>query len=230
MRYCLLPGVLLSMCLSLSAQQEQQATPDSIKKTDSNSSLAFSLSGNIDPHAPFSLTPVVSVYLNHFTAEARYNYEALQTFSAAVGYRFFDFDDFWYQVNPTVGFSVGEFDAFSPALTVAGGYGSFTLMASTQYSFAFEPSASNEFFIWGDFFYDFSYLFYGGINVQHTDFFSTPSKLDAGLIAGIAPGQFDFFFQANNFWNSSRYFIAGASWYINLGNKKHLPHARVGYK
>lgn len=215
------PIVLLMMILFLSEESVVSQISHEEDSTASNSGVGLSLGANILPHGEFTLTPLVSLSLGHFAGELRYNYEDLKTFSAAVGYRFFRDSAFWYEIDPMIAGSVGRFNGLSPALSAAFGYGRFAGVLSSEYSFSLDSSAANDYFIWASFYFGITPSIYVGVDAQRSKLFQSNDIVDAGVLAGFAPGAFDFYAAVNNFWSSNRYYLVGIGYFITIKNKKH---------
>ncbi|MFI5135375.1 MAG: hypothetical protein ACHQD9_05945, partial [Chitinophagales bacterium] len=84
-----------------------------------------------------------------------------------------------------------------------------------EYSVSLTDSVSNLFLLWSGAYYAFTPWFFSGITLQRSRIFSPMNNLDAGLAAGFAPGAFEIIFQANRFWDSTRYFQIGISYFLN---------------
>jgi hypothetical protein len=208
-------------CIFLTAARSvAQTEADTSQDVSSWSGLGISINGNIIPKSPFTVTPVATLLLNHFSAELRYNYEDVKTISGAIGYNFYHDRDFWFVITPKAAVAVGHFDGISPALSVILGTGKFAFSADAEYAYSFDSSNASYFFSWFGATMDIGSAFYLGINAQHTKLYNTPNGLDAGIVFGFNPGNFDVHAEAANFWNDNRYFVIGAGYFFDWGKKK----------
>jgi hypothetical protein len=214
---------LVLLVMPVEAQESHNFKADSLSGTSSEiHALAFALNGNIIPHIQFSISPVVSLQLNHWSAQLRYNYEDIRTVSAAIGYRFLHEGDFWFLVTPKLAVAAGNFDGISPALSINLGYGPFSLLLDGEYAWSLDSASANYFFSWLEVTVDFNPFLYAGINAQRSKLFNTPNQVDGGLLVDFDPGNINIYAAAENFWNSSRYYIIGAGCFFDLGNKKKI--------
>lgn len=197
-----------------------QTVPDTSQESGSLSGLSIAINGNIIPKSPFTITPLATLLLNHFTAELRYNYEDVKTISGAIGYNFYHDHDFWFVITPKAAVAVGHFDGVSPAISVILGTGRFAFSADAEYAYSLNASNASYFFSWLGATLDIRNAFYVGINAQHTKVYQSTNGLDAGVLFGFNPGNFDVHAEAANFWNDSRYFLIGAGYFFDWGQKK----------
>lgn len=221
--FCIYLIVILNLLLITicQAQESHAFDDDSISSGSSEiHAIAFALNGNIIPHRPFSISPIVSLQLNHWSVQLRYNYEDIRTVSAAIGYSFLHVGDFWFLATPKIAVAVGNFDGILPALSVNMGYGPIALSLDGEYAWSLDSSSANYFFSWLEVTVDFTPFLYAGINAQRSKLFNTPNQVDGGLLIGFDPGNINIYAAAENFWNSGRYYIIGAGCFFDLGNKK----------
>jgi hypothetical protein len=170
--------------------------------------------------------PYVFMPIAHFQtarnwyAEARYNYEDIETFSLYFGKSFSGEKSLGYTLTPIVGAAIGRFRAISTGLNVDLEYGKFFFSAQSQYSMATDKGKGSE-----DFFYSWSEAgfqpvewFYAGASLQQT-YMANEKLLEPGVLIGFSFGRYSIPVYGFDLLNSQRYFIIGltVSW---QGTKK----------
>jgi hypothetical protein len=170
--------------------------------------------------------PYVFMPIAHFQtsrnwyAEARYNYEDIETFSLYLGKSFSGEKNLGYTLTPIVGASIGRFRGVSMGLNMDVEYGKFFFSAQSQYSLATDKGKGSD-----DFFYSWSEAgfqpvewFYAGASFQQT-YMANEKLLDPGALIGFSFGRYSIPLYGFNLLNEQRYFIIGltVSW---QGTKK----------
>jgi hypothetical protein len=170
--------------------------------------------------------PYVFMPVAHFRsagnwyAEARYNYEDMETLSLYLGRSFTGDKRLSYSITPMLGASVGRFKGISTALNVDLEFEQFFFSAQSQYSMATPKGKGSE-----DFFYSWSEAgfqplnwLYAGASFQQT-YTSYERLLEPGVLVGFSFNRFSIPIYGFDLFNSSRYFIIGltVSW---QGKKK----------
>jgi hypothetical protein len=170
--------------------------------------------------------PYVFMPIAHFQtsrnwyAEARYNYEDIETFSLYFGKSFSGEKSLGYSLTPIAGASIGRFRAISTGLNVDLEYGKFFFSAQSQYSVATDKGKGSD-----DFFYSWSEAgfqpvewFFAGASFQQT-YMANEKLMEPGALIGFSFGRFTIPVYGFDLLNSQRYFIIGltVSW---QGTKK----------
>ncbi|HEV8282901.1 MAG TPA: hypothetical protein VGQ09_01255 [Chitinophagaceae bacterium] len=160
--------------------------------------------------ANVSQMPIISYEnKNHLYAQARYNYEDMQTVSLYLGRSFFKQGDFSYNLIPLAGAVTGRFNGGSLGLTTEFGYKNFFASSQSQYSFSYKNKYSNFFYTWAEAgFQPLKWLF-GGISVQQTQVYNTTNQFESGLLIGFSFKKWSLPLYAFNPGSSKQYFILG---------------------
>lgn len=153
-------------------------------------------------------------------AEARYNYEDIETFSLYLGKSFTGDNNLSYTFTPLIGAAIGRFRGVSTGLNVDLEYGKFFFSAQSQYSMATDKGKGNEdfFYSWSEAGYQPLDWFYAGATFQQT-FTAYEKLLEPGVFFGFSFGRYSIPVYAFDLLNNQRYFIIGitVSW---QGTKK----------
>ena len=153
--------------------------------------------------------PVVSIQNNRqWYAEARYNYEDINTFSLYLGKTFSNNNRLTYSVTPILGGSVGRFKGISAGLNIGLEYGNAFFSGQSQYSFTTSKESVDFFYSWSEIGYLAFEWLYAGISFQHT--WSSGEFLpETALMAGFSFNRFTIPLYAFDLFNEERYFVAG---------------------
>lgn len=170
---------------------------------------------------PYVFMPIAHLRTStNWYAEARYNYEDIETFSLYFGKSFSGEKSLGYTLTPIVGAAIGRFRAISTGLNVDLEYGKFFFSAQSQYSMATDKGKGSD-----DFFYSWSEAgfqpvewFYAGASFQQT-YMANEKLLEPGALIGFSFGRYSIPVYGFDLLNSQRYFIIGltVSW---QGTKK----------
>ncbi len=148
-------------------------------------------------------------------AEARYNYEDIETFSFYAGRSFTRENNLSYTFTPIVGAAMGRFRGISTGLNMDLEYGKFYFSAQSQYSLATDKGKGNDdfFYSWSEAGYQpFDWL-YAGATFQQT-ITSDENLMEPGMLVGFSFGRYSIPVYAFDLFNARRYFIIGftVSW------------------
>src|SRR5687768_16049059 len=101
---------------------------------------------------PYLFMPIAHVQTSrNWYAEARYNYEDIETFSLYLGKSFSGEKNLSYTLTPIAGAAIGRFRGISIGLNMDVEYGKFFFSAQSQYSLATDKGKGSD-----DFFYSWS--------------------------------------------------------------------------
>jgi hypothetical protein len=166
-------------------------------------------------------TPYVFMPVAHFQsernwyAEARYNYEDIETFSLHLGKSFTGEKRLSYTVTPLLGASLGRFKGISTGLNLDLGFEKFFFSAQSQYSMATAKGKGSDdfFYSWSEAGYQPVDWLYAGASIQQT-YTSQEQLLEPGLVLGFSFNRFSIPLYGFDLFNNSRYFIIGltVSW------------------
>lgn len=152
-------------------------------------------------------------------AEARYNYEDIQTFSLYAGRVFSGKDDLSWSVTPMIGGMAGKLNGGSFGLNSAFSYGKFGFSSEAQYSVSAATRQDNFFYNWSELWYEPLDWIYTGIALQHTRMFASNSLVDPGVLLGFSYNQWSFPLYSFNPMSNQRYFVVGINWEWRQGKK-----------
>lgn len=165
---------------------------------------------------PYIFMPIAHYQASsNWYAEARYNYEDIETFSLYLGKSFSGEKSLAYTLTPIVGAAMGRFRAISAGLNADLEYGKFFFSAQSQYSLATDKGKGSD-----DFFYSWSEVgfqpvdwFYAGASFQQT-YMANEKLLEPGALIGFSFGRFSIPVYGFDLLNAQRYFIVGliVSW------------------
>jgi hypothetical protein len=171
---------------------------------------------------PYLFMPVAHFQsARNWYAEARYNYEDIETFSLHFGKSFTGDKRLSYSLTPLLGASVGRYKGVSTGLNVDLEFEQFFFSAQSQYSMATARGkrGDNFFYSWSEAGYQPLNWLYAGASFQQT-WTSYEKLLEPGMLVGFSFNRFSIpLYGFDLFDNNNRYFIIGltVSW---QGKKK----------
>lgn len=168
---------------------------------------------------PYTYMPVMH-YRNtkNWYAEARYNYEDLQTFSLFLGKAFKGDQALTWSLVPLVGGSVGRFNGLSTGLNIDLEYDKFYFSAQSQYSVSTSVYKNQFLYSWSEVGYQSLRWLYAGVSLQHTADRIEGNILDPGVLIGFTFNKVTIPVYSFVPFNKERYFIVGLN--IELNHKK----------
>jgi hypothetical protein len=165
---------------------------------------------------PYVFMPVASFQsARNWYAEARYNYEDMETFSLYLGRSFSGEKSIAYSFTPMVGVSMGKFKGISTALNVDLELDQFFFSAQSQYSRSTPKGKGSDdfFYSWSEAGYQPLNWLYAGASFQQT-YTEYERLLEPGVLLGFSFSRFSIPVYGFDLFNNSRYFIIGftVSW------------------
>ncbi|MEP6748211.1 MAG: hypothetical protein ABJB86_10835 [Bacteroidota bacterium] len=154
-------------------------------------------------------------------AEARYNYEDVNTVSLYAGHTFSAEKEFSWSFTPMIGGMAGKLKGGSFGLNADLNFKGFYFSSQAQYSVSAQTRFDNFFYNWSEFYYAPTPWLYTGIAVQHTRLYATNSLVDPGMLIGFSFNQWSFPLYSFNPFANGRYFVAGVNWEWKHGTGKH---------
>jgi hypothetical protein len=126
---------------------------------------------------------IAGAYYKNVYAEARWNYEDLNTFTILGGYSFSnDEHAVEWELVPMAGFAMGNFNAFIPAFEMNFTYKKLNLYSESEYAISFDSKSEDYFFMWNEMTYAIKPWFQPGIVVQRTRLFKSQREIDRGFM------------------------------------------------
>jgi hypothetical protein len=158
------------------------------------SQWAFSLtaSGYFVPDGRDYAQPTVTADRGWLHLEARFNYEALETGSAWLGYNFSLGDRLVLEATPMLGGVFGNTTGIAPGYTATLSWWKLELYTQGEYVFDTGDSSENFFYTWSELSLAPVAWFRFGLVVQRTKVYQTDLDLQRGLLVGCAWKQVNF--------------------------------------
>lgn len=147
----------------------------------------------------------------HWYAEARYNYEDLQTFSLLLGRSFSGDNALSYSVTPLLGGSVGKFKGVSTGMNLDLEYSKFFFSSQSQYSFAAGKLNADFLYNWSEIGYQGLSWLYAGLSFQETWDKPGGNLLEHGVVVGFTFNNVTVPVYTFAPFNKDRYFIIGVT-------------------
>ncbi|OQP52702.1 hypothetical protein [Niastella populi] len=145
-------------------------------------------------------------------AEARYNYEDVETFSLYLGRAFNGGKNaFNYSVVPMLGGSLGRWQGISTGLNIDVDLNDFFFSSQSQYSRS--TGLYGDYFVynWSEVGYQSLKWLYAGLSLQHTHERFAGSELQPGFMVGFTFNRFTIPLYTFEPFNSGRNFIIGVT-------------------
>ena len=177
----------------------------------SQSEVNFEQYHVVSPGRSYQYMPVLHYqHPKNWYAEARYNYEDLETFSLYLG-RAFNVvsNDLNFSFVPMLGGSVGRFNGISTGLNIDMDYNKFFFSSQSQYSKSTNQYGSDFLYSWSEIGYKSLKWLYAGLSVQHTFDRVTGNELQPGVMIGFTFNRFTIPVYTFEPFNSGRNFIVG---------------------
>lgn len=165
----------------------------------------------VNPGQPYSYMPVMNYqHSSNWYAEARYNYEDIETFSLYLGKAFtFGKNDLSCSLVPMLGGSVGRFNGISTGLNIDMEYDKFFFSSQSQYSRSTNQCSQSFTYSWSEVGYQSLKWLYAGLSVQHTYDRVIGNELQPGVMIGFTFNRFTIPVYTFEPFNSGRNFIVG---------------------
>ena len=144
---------------------------------------------------------------NNWYGEARYNYDAEQSFSIYAGRTFTRQDTLAYSLTPMAGIVAGKFKGGSAGMNMVLDYR--RLSFSSVFEYCFSGKNNSFFFNWSELGYQLTKHLYAGLALQQTCMYNTTTVWEPGLQLGLSFGKWVFPVYAFNPGNSKKYFVLG---------------------
>jgi hypothetical protein len=181
--------------------------------TSGQSKLGLEQYSYVGTGQPGTLVPVAHYQAkSNWYAEARYNYDEVNTFSLYAGRTFSGERALSYSVTPMIGGMAGQIRGGSLALNTEFNYRSFNFSSQSQYSINAETRMENYFFSWSELSYQPLDWLYAGVSLQNTHIYRTDGLVEPGLLVGLSYKQWNFPVYSFNPFADGRYFIIGLNW------------------
>jgi hypothetical protein len=182
----------------------------SVYNLHAQSKLTIGQYSYLHAHESFYSSPVVQYQSSHnWYAEARYNYEAQQTFSLYAGRSFSGTHAITWSVTPMVGVMAGKLRGGAAALNAELDIKKFYCSTQSQYCMSSQSAAKDFFFSWSEAGYRPLNWLYAGVSCQYTRPYHAQALPEPGFFACFSTGQWSFPVYAFLPTDRSAYFVAG---------------------
>jgi len=118
--------------------------------------------------------------------EARYNYEALHTGSAWVGYNFSGGETLAWELTPMLGGVFGDTTGIAPGYKLTLGWWKLELYSEGEYVFDTDDSSESFFYTWSEFTLAPVDWFRFGVVIQRTKLYETDFDIQRGALVGFS--------------------------------------------
>lgn len=185
-RFTLLAAAVLLLPGSAGGQTTNHAPDLAVEGSTNQWSFSAYVYGYIVPDSRDYVNPIFTADRGWLHLEARYNYEALDTGSAWVGYNFSVGDKLTFAITPMIGGVFGDLTGVAPGYSMSLGYKSLSLSSQGEYVFDVGDAS-------GDFFYTWSELtcspwdwLQAGLVVQRTKAYKSKLDIQRGFLVGVS--------------------------------------------
>lgn len=124
-----------------------------------------------------------------FYAEARYNYEDINTASVYAGRSFKGGKKTAFTITPMAGVVFGKYNGVSAGANSEIDIAGFNFCSQLQYTVNIKNNMENFFYNWAEVSHTFLKKMYGGISIQQTMLHKTQLVNEAGLLLGFSAGK-----------------------------------------
>jgi len=167
----------------------------------------------INNNQPSIYMPVMHYqHPKNWYAEARYNYEDVETFSLYLGRAFTgETNSLNYSIVPMLGGSMGRWQGISTGLNINVDLNNFFFSSQSQYSRS--TSAYGDYFVydWSEVGYQSLKWLYAGLSLQHTHDRTIGHNVQPGFMVGFTFNRFTIPVYTFEPFNATRNFIVGVT-------------------
>jgi hypothetical protein len=150
------------------------------------SSYSASLFNYFVPDDQDYVQPTLAADHGRLHFEARYNYEALETGSAWLGYAFSAGGQVKVDITPMLGGVFGDLHGIAPGYRLTLGWSRLEIYSESEYFFDFEESAEDFFYHWSELSFAPTDRWRAGLAVQRTRAYETGLDFQRGFLAGVS--------------------------------------------
>ena len=192
MRTSFLPVLLLSAALALgqtTVTNTLEATHGAPAELEPEAkSWLFSLSayGYFIPDDRDYAQPTITADYGQLHLEARYNYEALETASAWVGYSFSGGEKLAWEFTPMLGGAFGDTYGIAPGYKGSLSWWKLELYSEGEYLFDVDESSDSFFYNWSELTLSPVDWFRIGMVTQRTRVYETEREVQRGILVGFS--------------------------------------------
>ncbi|MGB7157507.1 MAG: hypothetical protein WBD40_05540, partial [Tepidisphaeraceae bacterium] len=138
------------------------------------------------------VSPVLTADRDWLHLEARYNYEALDTASAFLGWNFSVGDKLLLEATPMLGVVFGQTNGVAPGYRFSLSYDRFELYSEGEYLFDLEDDSDSFFYNWSELAWSPTDWFRLGLAIQRTRAYESDVDIQLGPLLGFSYRSIDF--------------------------------------
>jgi hypothetical protein len=143
----------------------------------------------LNPGKEYIWMPVVHYKgSKNFYAEARYNYEDINTASVYGGKSFTGGKKMSFSITPMAGLVFGKYKGVSAGLNSEADYGGLNFSSQLQYTINTKNKMENFFYNWVEISHSFLKKMYAGISLQQTILYKNGVTTAPGILLGFSSG------------------------------------------
>src|SRR5215213_2935332 len=136
--------------------------------------------------------PTITADYDALHLEARYNYEALDTVSAWVGYNFAGGEKLAWEITPMIGGVFGDTSGVAPGYKGSLSWWKLELYSEGEFLIDADDSSDSFFYNWSELTYSPIEWFRFGVVTQRTRVYEAERDIQRGLLIGVTYKQLDF--------------------------------------
>jgi hypothetical protein len=136
--------------------------------------------------------PTVTADHDWLHVEARYNYEALDTGSAWVGYNFSGGEKLKWEITPMIGGAFGDTFGVAPGYRFSLDWWKLSFSSEGEYLFDTTHSSDSFFYNWSELTLSPVDWFRFGVVIQRTRTYQSDREIDPGVLIGFTWKDLDF--------------------------------------
>lgn len=180
-------GSAYSQSATMSPPVATISDPSAIE-SETGSKWAFSASvyTYIMPEGDDYAQPTVTADRGWLHLEVRYNYEALKTGSAWLGYNFAGGEELAWEITPMVGGVFGDLNGIAPGYKGSLGWWKLELYSEGEYVFDTGNSSDSFFYNWSELTLAPWERLRFGLVTQRTHVYQTDREIQRGLLVGFS--------------------------------------------
>jgi hypothetical protein len=178
---------------TMEASATTNAPAPAVEETEQSQwSFSASVYTYIVPDEQNYAQPTVTADYDWLHLEARYNYEALKTGSAWVGYNFGGGEKLAWEITPMIGGVFGDLNGIAPGYKGTLSWWKLELYSEGEYVFDLGDSSESFFYNWLELTLAPVEWFRFGLVTQRTRVYQTDRDIQRGLLVGFTWKRLDF--------------------------------------
>jgi hypothetical protein len=188
-----IPELAVAQTTNLNLATTTNGAPATANETPERAwSLSATVTGYLIPDSRDYVQPTVSADRGWLHLEARYNYEALETGSAWVGYNFSVGKKLTLDFTPMVGGVFGHLNGVAPGYEATLSWWKLELYTEGEFVFSTGDRSDNFFYSWSELSLAPVDWFRFGLVAQRTKAYQTNFDIQRGFLVGLILKHLDF--------------------------------------